>query len=54
MRIRFARLYHEGLRDLPGLVLPPFRDDGSYVYNYFPVQTEHRDALVRWAMKSGL
>jgi dTDP-4-amino-4,6-dideoxygalactose transaminase len=53
-RIRYARMYHEGLRDLPGLLTPPFRDDGSYVYNYFPVQYRDRAALVRWAMQHRL
>ena len=51
VRIRYARLYHEGLGNLPGLITPPFRDDGSYVYNYFPVQYEDRAALVRWVMR---
>lgn len=51
VRIRYARLYHEGLSDIPGLMTPPFRDDGSCVYNYFPVQCQDRDALVRWVMQ---
>jgi dTDP-4-amino-4,6-dideoxygalactose transaminase len=50
-RRRYARLYHEGLRDLPELVLPPLRDDGSCVYNYFPIQYTDRRALVRWMME---
>ena len=53
MRIRYARLYHEGLRGIPGLIVPPWRDDGSFVYNYFPVQYQDRAALVRWAMLHG-
>jgi len=51
VRIRYARLYHEGLRDLPGLITPPFRDDGSHVYNYVPIQYHDRAALVRWVMQ---
>ena len=51
VRLRYSRIYHEGLRDLPGLLLPPFREDGSCVYNYFPVQYEDRAALVRWMME---
>jgi len=51
VRIRYARLYHEGLRDLPGLITPPFRDDGSYVYNYVPIQYHDRAVLVRWVMQ---
>jgi len=49
-RIRYAKLYHEGLRGLPGLITPPFRDDGTHVYNYFAIQHPRRQALVRWAM----
>ncbi|MBM3778361.1 MAG: hypothetical protein FJW23_09010 [Acidimicrobiia bacterium] len=52
-RIRYARLYHEALRDLPDLLLPPYRDDGSCVYNYVPVQYADRAALVRWVMQRG-
>jgi dTDP-4-amino-4,6-dideoxygalactose transaminase len=51
VRIRYAKLYHDGLSGLPGLITPPFRDDGSYVYNYFPVQCKDRAALVRWMMQ---
>jgi dTDP-4-amino-4,6-dideoxygalactose transaminase len=50
VRLGFSRLYYEGLRDIPGLIVPPFRDDGSNVYNYFPIQYADRDALVRWLM----
>lgn len=50
-RLRYSRIYAEGLRGLPGLILPPLREDGSAVYNYFPVQYEDREALVRWAMR---
>ena len=51
VRLRYSRLYHEGLHDLPGLILPPFREDGSCVYNYFPIQYPDRAALVRWMME---
>lgn len=51
VRIRYARLYHEGLSDLPGVITPPFRADGSHVYNYFPIQHRDREAIVRWAMQ---
>jgi len=53
IRIGHARAYHEGLRDLPDLILPPFREDGSCVYNYFPIQYADRSALVRWMMRHG-
>jgi dTDP-4-amino-4,6-dideoxygalactose transaminase len=51
VRRRYARLYHDGLRDLPDLILPPLRDDGSCVYNYFPIQYRDRAMLVRWMMR---
>jgi len=53
MRIRYARMYCDGLRGLPGLIIPPFRDDGSHVYNYVPIQYSEREALVTWVMARG-
>ena len=50
-RIRYSRLYHEALSPIPDVVVPAFRDDGSYVYNYFPLQYHPRTALVRSAME---
>ena len=44
-RIAKARIYDEGLRDLPGIVLPPLRTDGSHTYYYYPIQVENREAL---------
>jgi dTDP-4-amino-4,6-dideoxygalactose transaminase len=46
-RIENAVLYDEGLKDLPDLVLPPLRTDGSHMYMYYPVQCENRDKLAR-------
>jgi perosamine synthetase len=46
-RIAKAQLYDAGLRDIPGLVLPPLRRDGSHIYLYYPIQYEKRDALAR-------
>jgi perosamine synthetase len=48
LRIAAAKLYHEGLRDLPELVLPPLRTDGSHLYTYYPVRYRDRDRLVRY------
>ena len=50
-RIRAAELYHEGLRDLPELLLPPLRSDLSHTYSYYPIQVEDRDALLRHMMR---
>jgi dTDP-4-amino-4,6-dideoxygalactose transaminase len=50
-RVVFAKAYHEGLRDLPELLLPPLREDGSHGYSYFPIQFSERDALIRHLMR---
>jgi len=51
VRIAYARLYHQALSSAPDVIVPAFRDDGSYVYNYFPLQYHPRTALVRSAMQ---
>lgn len=51
IRIKYARIYHEGLSDLKELILPPLRTDGSHIYTAFPVQYFNRDALARWLME---
>jgi len=48
LRIAAAELYHEGLKDLPELVLPPRRIDGSHLYTNYPVRYRDRDRLVRY------
>ncbi len=52
IRANYARLYHEGLSDVPGLILPPLRTDGSHIYSYFPIQCRDRHLLVRWMMQN--
>lgn len=47
-RIGKAKLYDAGLRDLPGVVLPPLRTDGSHFYSYYPLQVEDRQGLARY------
>src|SRR5262249_61904620 len=32
---------------------PPFREDGSHTYTYYPIQFEDRHALVRHLMRRG-
>jgi dTDP-4-amino-4,6-dideoxygalactose transaminase len=44
-RIASACLYHDGLSGLPGLMLPPLRNDGSHIYLYFSVLAAERDKL---------
>jgi dTDP-4-amino-4,6-dideoxygalactose transaminase len=46
-RIAKATLYHEGLKDVPELTLPPRREDGSHIYFYYTVLARDRDALAR-------
>ena len=50
-RVEYAKLYHQGLSDIPELGLPPLRTDFTHTYSYFPVQTEDRDALLRHLMR---
>lgn len=52
-RIRKAAIYHEGLGDVPGLVLPPAIDGMSHIYTYFPVQVPDRVAALKWMMRHG-
>ena len=51
IRIEYARLYHEGLQDIPELILTPLRTDGSYGYTYYPIQFDQADGLVRHLMR---
>jgi dTDP-4-amino-4,6-dideoxygalactose transaminase len=50
-RIRAAQRYHEGLRDLPEIVLPPLRTDFSHTYTYFPIQVKDRADFLRYMMR---
>lgn len=51
-RIDLAKVYHDGLKDLPDLVLPPFRTDGSHAYMYYPIHYLKRDDLALWMAKN--
>lgn len=52
-RFRAALVYHEGLKDLPELILAPLREDGGHIYWYFPIQHAEREKLVGHVMKQG-
>ncbi len=52
-RIEIARIYHEGLADIPGLVVPPYVADGSHIYTYYPLQSPHRTELIRYMVEHG-
>jgi dTDP-4-amino-4,6-dideoxygalactose transaminase len=44
-RLKCARLYHDGLKDIDELRLPPLLEDGSHVYNYYAIGYKDRTAL---------
>lgn len=52
-RIGRARIYHEGLRDLPEVICAPFHDDLTHAYMYFVIQVPDRLALVKYLMRHG-
>jgi perosamine synthetase len=49
-RIRYGLMYHDGLKDLEPLVIPPARNDFSHIYTNFPIQYENREVLIKWMM----
>lgn len=52
-RRELARIYHDGLQGVPGIQLPPWRDDGSHIYLQYPVQVPDRWSYVRYMMTHG-
>jgi dTDP-4-amino-4,6-dideoxygalactose transaminase len=52
-RLELARIYQDGLAGLPGIGLPPWREDGSHIYLQYPVQLEDRWDYVRYMMRHG-
>jgi dTDP-4-amino-4,6-dideoxygalactose transaminase len=52
-RMGLVQMYHDGLKDIEGLRLPPLLRDGSHVYNYYPIQCEDRLALRQYMLDSG-
>lgn len=54
-RRKTAALYHEGLRGIPGLRLPPFDGDGYFdIFQNYVIQTEQRDALRAYLKERGV
>jgi dTDP-4-amino-4,6-dideoxygalactose transaminase len=53
IRIGYARIYDAGLRDIPGIITPPFTDDGSHIYLNYALQVPDRHALLRFLMQHG-
>jgi len=52
-RIEYAHIYHEGLKDIEGLVLPPLRNDGSHTYLWFPMLYAEREDLIKFMIEQG-
>lgn len=52
-RIERARVYFEGLRDVPELICAPFHEDGTHAYMYYVIQAPDRVALVKYLMQHG-
>jgi perosamine synthetase len=53
IRIGYARQYHAGLADIPELLLPPRREDGSHIYLAYPIQAPERERLLRDLIEQG-
>ena len=52
-RIEYGHMYHEGLKDLDGLILPPLRNDKSITYLWYPLQCPDREDLRLFMFKHG-
>lgn len=52
-RIEYGRMYHEGLKDIEGLILPPLREDKSITYLWYPLQCPDREALRLFMFEQG-
>lgn len=52
-RIQHAIAYHNGLKDISALTLPPLKLDGSHGYYYYCIQFPDRSRLVRFAQLHG-
>lgn len=51
-RLAKAKIYHAGLKNIKGLILPPLKTDGSHLYMYFPIQTKNRMDLVKHLVRN--
>lgn len=52
-RIEYGRMYHEGLKDIEGLILPPLREDKSITYLWYPLQCPDREDLRQFMFQHG-
>lgn len=53
IRVGYATIYDEGLRDIPEILTPPLRTDGSHIYLNYAIQVKDRHALLRYLMTHG-
>jgi perosamine synthetase len=53
IRTGYARIYDAGLADVPEVLAPPARDDGSHIYLNYAIQVADRHALLRYLMTHG-
>lgn len=52
-RIAIASRYHEALRKIPDLTLPPMIADGGHAYLHYAIEYAPREALVRFVVARG-
>jgi dTDP-4-amino-4,6-dideoxygalactose transaminase len=52
-RQRLARIYRDGLRDLPSVGLPQLDDRSTHIYLAFPIVVGDRLTLVKHIMRNG-
>jgi perosamine synthetase len=51
-RIENAEMYHSALSNIPGISLPPYRNDFSHTYSYYPLLVENRDDVLAFMMRN--
>ncbi len=53
IRTEYAKVYHDGLAEIPEITIPPWRDDRSHAYLTFPIQVPDRESLLTHMLKGG-
>ena len=51
VRTQYAKVYHDGLANLPEIIIQPWRDDRSHIYLTFPIQVPDRETLLTFLMR---
>lgn len=52
-RVDAVKVYYNILKDVEGLELPPFVDDGSCIYTCYPIQCAQREEMVEYLFDKG-